>query len=249
MEWKIGFGDSLIATSLVKKAKEKFPDRPVVVGNGQRIQWCEVFDHNPKISREITPDCVWVHCYEGNRPYINRVLTTNKKVVWTMFHVEPGELFLTDEETDYKDRDFVYIEPNVKGTFGGNKDWGFDNWQRVVNELPHIRFIQGSGRKLANVEQRTTPSFRHACGLLSHASLFVGTDGGLHHAAAALGKRAVVVWGGLVPPSVLGYDFHTNLCKATSWCGSTSFCGHCKKAMDSLTVKEVVDAISSRFQA
>lgn len=242
--FNIGYGDSLIVTSEVKKAKLKFPHRAVVVGDGTEIKWCPVFDNNPKISKSITSDCVWVRSVKGNRPYIDYSQTTKARMVWNYrFHVEPGEIYLTDHEKNWSDRDFVYIEPNTKGSFSGNKDWGFDNWQKVVNALPGIRFIQGSGRRLANVEQRATASFRHACGLLSHASLFVGTDGGLHHAAAALGKRAVVVWGGLAPPSVLGYDTHVNLCKAKSWCGSQGKCEHCRKSMNDLSIEEVVESI------
>lgn len=246
----MGYGDSLIVTSIVRKAKEKFPDRPLVVGDGHRIHWCPVFDHNPRISRNITPDCVWIREVKGNRPYINYVESTPQRTAWNYgFHVKPGELFLTKQELDWQDRGFVYIEPNVKGSFGGNKDWGFDNWQEVVNALPDVRFIQGAGRRLAGVEQRQTDSFRHACGLLSHADFFVGTDGGLHHAAAALGKRAVVVWGGLVPPSILGYDSHVNLCRASRWCGSIAPCLHCRQAMQKITVDMVIDAIRRLVEA
>jgi ADP-heptose:LPS heptosyltransferase len=162
-----------------------------------------------------------------------------------LFHVEPGEIYLTDEEkAKYTESDFIYIEPNTKGTFGGNKDWGFDRWQEVVKDMPY-RFIQGKGRKLDDVVQISTPTFRDACALLDRALFFVGTDGGLHHAAAALGKRAVVVWGGLVSPKILGYDTHVNLHSGTYSCGSPKACKHCREALDWVTVDMVKDAIYS----
>ena len=238
----MGFGDSIITTSVVKKAKAKFPDRSVCVGDGNTVHWCEVFDGNPHISRDITPDCVWVRHYPGNRPYIRQILP-GRYLYDERFHVEPGEIYLTPEDLAFKDRDFVYIEPNVKGELGPNKDWGFDNWQKVVNALPGIRFIQGSGRRLAHVEQRSTASFRHACGLLSHAGAFVGGDGGLHHAAAALGKPAVVVWTGFSPSSVLGYDTHINLQAKTKICGRFAKCSHCEDAARAITVERVVESI------
>jgi ADP-heptose:LPS heptosyltransferase len=95
------------------------------------------------------------------------------------------------------------------------------------------------------VRRVETSSFRDACRLLSNADLFVGTDGGLHHAAAALGKRAVVVWGGLVSPKILGYDSHINLHSGTHSCGSEGPCLHCRKALDWVTVDMVVSAIES----
>ena len=179
----------------------------------------------------------------GARPYIDYTKTTDKKIVFRNYKASPGEIFLKPEEIPDIEG-FIYIEPNTKGTFGGNKDWGFENWQKVVNSLPY-RFVQGWGRKLDGVEQINTKSFRHACGLLSKADFFVGTDGGLHHAAAALGKPAVVVWGGLVSPKILGYDTHINLHSGTHSCGSRTACEHCRKALEWVTVDKVIDAIRS----
>jgi ADP-heptose:LPS heptosyltransferase len=162
------------------------------------------------------------------------------------FKATPGELYLSEEEKKkWKGySDFVYIEPNIKGWLGPNKDWGFDRWQAVVKALP-IKWVQGPGRKLDGVEQVSTSSFRDACALLDSALLFVGTDGGLHHAAAALAKKAVVVWGGFTHPRNLGYETHVNLHSGTEPCGNLKPCEHCRKAMSKITVEMVVGAIES----
>lgn len=241
----MGYGDSLIVTSIVKRAALR-TKRPIVVGDGNTIKWCPVFDHNPKIAKKITPDCVWVREVKGNRPYIDYTKTTREKMAWKPFYVEPGEIYLTPKETNWIERGFVYIEPNCKRS-NGNKDWGFDNWQKVVNALPGIRFIQGAGRKLRGVHQENTLSFRDACGLLSHADLFVGTDGGLHHAAAALGKRAVVVWGGFIGPDILGYKAHTNLWAGVKACGNVLPCPHCRDALAKITPEMVIEAIRNNL--
>lgn len=233
-----------MATAVVRKAHLK-TGKKVLVGDGTRIHWSEVFEHNPRISREIEPDCVWVKSVKGNRPYIDYAKTTEERVAWKPFKAEPGEIYFHPDELRWTETDFVYIEPNTKGSFGGNKDWGFDNWQAVVDALPEVRWIQGKGRPLRNVLQLDTRSFRDALALLSRAFLFVGTDGGLHHGAAALGIPAVVVWGGLIGPKTLGYDTHTNLCKASYFCGSILPCPHCRQALERITVEEVACAISS----
>jgi len=217
-----------------------------MVGDGAEIKWSEVFENNPRISKKIIPDGVWVKTVKGNRPYIDYSKTTKDRMAWKPFKAEPGEIYFAPGELRWSESDFVYIEPNTKGSFGGNKDWGFDNWQRVVDSLPEIRWIQGKGRRLRNVRQLETRSFRDACALLARAFLFVGTDGGMHHAAAALGKPAVVVWGGLVGPKTLGYDTHTNLCKATWFCGSILPCLHCRQSLDLITPDMVVEAIEKR---
>lgn len=241
------FGDDLIVTSIVKRAYKKH-NKLICVGDGKDIKWEEVFDNNPKMSKVVYPGCVWVPNIMFNRPYIDNLKSTDERFVYNAaFHVEPGELYLTDEEKRHTQTGFVYIEPNIKGTFAGNKDWGFGKWQAVVDACHGTRFIQGRGRKLNGVEQVDTHSFRDACALLSRADLFMGTDGGLHHAAAALGIPAVVVWGGLVSPKILGYDFHTNLHSGTGSCGSKKSCNHCRKALEWVTAEMVVEAIERRL--
>lgn len=242
----MGFGDDVIVTSIAKRANT-VTGKPVMVGDGTRIIWSEVFRNNPRITDKIRPDAVWVKNVSGNRPYIDYSKSDRTRFVWKPYKVEPGEIYFSADELRWQQKGFVYIEPNVKGSFGGNKDWGFNRWQEVVNNLPGIWFVQGTGKKLANVDQLETKSFRDACALLSGASLFVGTDGGMHHAAAALGKRAVVVWGGLVGPATLGYEGHTNLCKAKTFCGSQVTCPHCRQALDAITVEEVCDAIVAAY--
>jgi hypothetical protein len=242
----LGYGDQLLATGIARKARLFRPGKKICIGDGTQVEWGEVFENNPHISKEIVPGCVWVHSNKSFRPYVDNEKCTADKMAWRRdFKASPGELFLTAEEkAKWTQTGFVYIEPNIKGWLGPNKDWGFDRWQEVVNRLP-LRWVQGPGRKLEGVEQVQTASFRDACALLARADLFVGTDGGLHHAAAALGKKAVVVWGGFTHPRNLGYDTHINLHSGVEPCGSLKPCDHCKKAMDRITVEMVVKAIES----
>jgi hypothetical protein len=243
----LGYGDALIGTGIAKRARLKHPGKKIAIGDGTNIEWIpDVHDGNQHLATGLGPDIVWVHCHKGFRPYVDNAASTPEKLVWRKdFKVSPGELYLTKTERDAWSQysDFVFIEPNIKGWLGPNKDWGFDRWQQVVKSLPNIRFIQAPGRKLDGVEQVETKTFREACALLSNATLFLGTDGGLHHAAAALGKRAVVVWGGYTHPRNLGYDTHTNLHGGSEPCGNLKPCDHCKQAMNKITIERVVRAV------
>jgi hypothetical protein len=219
------------------------------VGDGARVIWEEVFQHSPRLAREPYPGCIWVNNTMGNRLYIDYDRTQREKLAYReTFRAEPGEIFLQDDEiAQYRPyRNFIYIEPTVKGTFSNNKDWGFDNWQRVVDAIPDYRFIQGIGpfqrKVLHGVEAVPTKTFRDACALLSVADCFLGTDGGLHHAAAALGKPAVIVWGGLVSPVILGYGSHINLHCGVKSCGNYKSCEHCRAALAWVKPQMVVDA-------
>ena len=82
---------------------------------------------------------------------------------------------------------------------------------------------------------------------LSGAKLAVLPEGGLHHGAAALGVKAVVLFGGFIPPEVTGYPQcgHINLTGGALACGSIHKCEHCVVAMNSITVDEVLDSAHS----
>jgi hypothetical protein len=241
----MGHGDQLLATGIARKARLAHPGRKICIGNGHEVEWGEVFDNNPHLSQEIVPGCIWVHSHKGFRPYVDQEKSNKQRFVWKRdFKASPGEIFLTGREmAKWTQTNFAYIEPNIKGWLGPNKDWGFNKWQQVVSRLPEITWIQGPGRKLEGVTQVSTESFRDACSLLDRAAFFLGTDGGLHHAAAALGKKAVVVWGGYTHPRNLGYDTHINLHSGVEPCGNLAPCDHCKKAMDRITVDMVVNSI------
>lgn len=245
----MGYGDALLGTGIAKRARLKHPGKKIAIGDGTQIEWIsEIHDGNPHLTEHIAPNCIWVHSHKGFRPYVDNERCSAEKLAWKRdFKATPGELYLSEEEkarwVGYSG--FVYIEPNIKGWLGPNKDWGFDRWQALVNAMPSIRWVQGPGRKLDGVTQVDTQSFRDACALLSRADLFVGTDGGLHHAAAAMGIKAVVIWGGFTHPRNLGYDSHINLHSGVEPCGNLKACNHCKKAMDAITVDMVARAIES----
>ena len=72
----------------------------------------------------------------------------------------------------------------------------------------------------------------------------VTTDGALMHAAAALGVPAVVLFGGFMSPLQMGHKLHTNLWNGAEPCGThTGICAHCRGAMESIEVEQVIDAI------
>ena len=87
-------------------------------------------------------------------------------------------------------------------------------------------------------------SFRESMAYLKAARLYIGPEGGLHHAAAAVGTRAVVVYGGFTSPLITGYAFQTQLTGgAAEACGTRyGLCPHCREHLDRITVAEVLAA-------
>lgn len=136
-----------------------------------------------------------------------------------------------------------------------NKDWGIGKWTRLADRFfGRIALLQlgpeGTPRLGHGVDFFETGEFRTALALLARSAGFIGTDGGLHHAAAALGLPAVVLWGGYSSPDILGYPFHRNIHHAHSEspCGRLEPCEHCRAAMARITIDEVASAVVETFK-
>lgn len=250
----MGLGDWIMASAEAKDLHEAH-GKKVVFTDGDRVFYDrQVFANNPRILDKPEGDFLPILNYPSRRPYVAG-FKPSQIVYRPEFRARPGELFLSDEEKALRLPDkYIVIEPHVKRdpkfSTVGNKDWGFFNWQRLVKSLD-LPFVQlGSGPFLEGVTQRPTGSFREALGVLSGASLVVTTDGALHHAAAALGLPAVVIWGGYSSPVNLGYETHLNLWDGVEPCGSYRFpCFHCKKALKAISVERVKEAVETVWRA
>lgn len=253
----MGLGDQLIATGLAKGAAKR--GKKVAFGNGIQLIWDhnseKIFRNNPNIAfpgQEFGRNIEWVAYYKGFRGY-------NKQGpghwVWNMnWKCKPGEIYLNDEELKRGERigkNFIVLEPNIENwkPSAANKDWGRSNYQSVVMSLLNdgYQIIQfqypKSGPILRGVKHVPTHNFRDAISIMRHARLYLGAEGGLHHGAAAVGIPAVVLFGGFIPPSVTGYDTHTNLAGSKTFCGSFTRCQHCLDAMASISQDRVYKAV------
>lgn len=249
----MGFGDDIMATGLAKGAALR--GKQIAFGNEQKIIWGpwskQIFKNNPNIAepgRERSKNVEWIHYYKGHRIY-NKLAAD--RWLWNMeFRAKPGEVYFdaSDPINCPISSGFILIEPNVpqQKTVAKNKQWPFERYQAVVDEFMRQGFDVAqfdTGPHLKNVRVLKTQSFRHAMALMTHAKLAILPEGGLHHAAAALGVPAVVIFGGFIPPSVTGYERHTNLTGGTKvFCGSLRTCAHCREAMDRITIDDVLDA-------
>ena len=259
----MGYGDQLIGTGLARGAKAR--GKRIACGDRQRIIWdqhsAEMFRGNPNIARpgsERDQDVEWVEFYKGHRIY-NRQDRTKSRWEWNLdFRPTPGEVFFDSNERRNGrrfGRGFVLIEPLVETwkSVAPNKDWGRDRYQEVVDRLKADGHRVGQFRHdtkqslLEGVEKFRTISFRDALAILSHAALYIGAEGGLHHGAAAVGVPGVVLFGGFIPPSVTGYEAHANLTGGAEACGSLSPCQHCRDAMAGISVDEVYEAAKARL--
>lgn len=134
------------------------------------------------------------------------------------------ELFFTEAERDRVDAlerligtPFVVIEPNVKNEYGVNKEYSFPKWQLVANELMSsgvklVQTGQAGARVLDGVVDMTGQlTFREAALLVGRSTLLVASEGGLMHAANAVGTRAVILVTGFIHPRMTCYPENENI--------------------------------------
>lgn len=243
----MGIGDQIIGTGLAKGAAVR--GKRVALGDGTRIRWDgnspTIFKNNPNLAppgSERATDIEWVPFYKGSRMY-NKGGTD--RWIWNYkFRATPGEIYFDLTEHVALEPNTVLIEPNVPNKpCGPNKQWAFDRWRVVVEELVRSGFKVRQfdyGRPNVVAPLIRTENFRLAAAYLKQAKLAILHEGGLHHAAAAVGTPAVVLFGGFVPPEVLGYDIHVNLTGGAEACGSFAKCQHCVDAMDRISTEEVL---------
>lgn len=228
------------------------------------VRWHDLWDGNPILAK---PDDVaageQVHRITngvGCRPYAVNPWTRQSGITFTDWRARDhrGKLYLTPSEiaTGQVFRELVgpywVIEPSPSRQSNPNKQWPWSRFVQVVQAQgpTWVQMIHADSKVLGRVELVSSPSFRAACAILAHAEGFLGTEGGLSHAAAALGIPAVVIFGGCMSVETFGYPEHVNLVNdgPESPCGRWLPCEHCQAAMERISVQRVVDAVTGVAQ-
>jgi len=149
---------------------------------------------------------------------------------------------------------YVIIEPDTnREWFGDLRAWPWENWQSLVDKLlednPSRRIVQTGvcSEPLRNVvDLRGQTSFREAAALIESSALFIGTEGGLMHAAGAVGAASLIIWSGVTEPTFAGLpDQHVilfNRLECTP-CGYRNICPYDKACIRGISVNQVYTAM------
>lgn len=254
-------GDEIMAAGQAEVLFRADPSRPVAILDKRgHVRWSEMWQGNPAIAtpadvasgREVQRIVNGV----GARPYIRYPFTAEKGMRFTDWRARDhvGRLYLTPDELAigrlirHEVGPFVLLEPDVKPLSTPNKRWGLSRYAELVAALPEITFVRAHGDEcepFQGVRNVHTAKFRDACGVLAASDGYVGNEGGFHHAAAALGLPAVVIFGGFISPKTTGYSSHVNLADTgpRSPCGRWQPCSHCERAMARISVERVAEAV------
>ena len=243
----MGAGDDLMASGIAGRLHAMTNEPVMIHGSDGKPRWSDVWDGLMYVTHDVFARS---HIINGPsvRQYYSRL--EGNRILWRNWDIAPGDIRLTNEErawaaemTAHMDPRFIVVESRFKEKGGGgvNKAWPY--WSEFLNAPLGI----------AQFWMRDLPSFRHACAILERSIGYVGHEGGLHHAAAALGKPAVVIFGGYISPEVTGYPEHTNLYSPDEryplGCGTVTPCEHCKESMSKITVEHVVTAVREMINA
>lgn len=239
----MGLGDELMALGQARRAgcKVRILDRHL------EPRWHWLWEGAPYVARLGEPgDFPVIVNGPGARPYIDYRRSTKDRWVFTRWRPAPGEVFGVGPAARASGR--ILIEPHIKATASPNKQWG--RWQELVSLHPDLPWAQPGNpgtRWLDGVERLETRDFREACNLLAACATAVLPEGALHHAAAALGRRVVVLFGGYLRPSLTGYDSHINLAvddpEAVGWRMKHRACARAWSRITPDTVRTAVDTV------
>lgn len=248
----MGWGDELIAAGQARRLHMETKKTVAILDKFGVPRWCELWRgvHYIATPDYQGPPAVALHNYGGRRPYYSSY--TAEKWHFIPFSCPRAEMVFALDELSYgrRHRGHVVLEPNIKPRASPNKQWPLPRWQKVADELSRdgLKLLQfappgGGGARLRGVTVIDVPSFRLAAAILKHSRAFIGPEGGLHHAAAAMGVEcpAVVIFGGFISPQQTGYDDHVNLFTGGKPCGMRIACSHCREAMDKITAADVVE--------
>ena len=169
------------------------------------------------------------------------------------------EIFLSEAEITNAanllkdvDGDFITIDPHTKDEYTVNKRYPFQKWQNVVDKVRNnseIKIIQ-IGNKTDQVLEGVIDftgitTFRQAAAIISHAVLHVGPEGGLMHAANAVGTKSVILITGFLHPRMTCYKENSNI-----WIGKNHGprgmkieCPKCKKEAEDHNELEIFEEI------
>jgi ADP-heptose:LPS heptosyltransferase len=222
-------------------------------------------------------DVAWVYSHLHHRPYIDYA-GIRAELGWRWYlkylglkptrllgrylydlsyRAKPAPIKLKPEEdalaAQWAATPFVAIEPFIKPSAPASKQWPVERFaelaRRLSQDMAVYQISAPNSPVLEGVQQIRPRSFRESMAYLKAARLYVGPEGGLHHAAAAVGTRAVVVYGGFTSPLITGYDFHTQLTGGATYACGTRFgmCPHCEEHLHRITVDEVMSAARSQL--
>ena len=171
------------------------------------------------------------------------------------------EIFFSNEEVNAFSKtsaNYIVVQSQASHTNHPQttKDWSLESMQKVVDCLgKSFEILQLGSEKDLRLKGVSDfcgkTSIREAGLFLKNARLFVGLEGALMHMARAVNCPSVIIWGGRLKPSQIGYPCFENITvdMPCSPCWIPNACPHdlaCMKEIKSAQVIEACEKILSQ---
>ena len=235
----------------------------------------KIFYNNPNFYQEITEEPTFCFPLQLNNPetnyckkdtaerahhrYDRHIIEQICEVYGIQSPKLQCEIFLDEKEKNKINTlldeseiegNFLTIDPSCNKEYTVNKFDQFHKWQQVVNDLKkEIQIVQigpANVRVLDNVVNLTgQTTFRQAAGIVGKSSIFLGSEGGLVHAATAFDTSCVVVTTGFMHPNLSRYPDHKIVWANNDHgpCGMKIYCNECDRASKNLDYSIIVENI------
>jgi hypothetical protein len=269
-------GDDLICTVVARELKKSGKKNiwmctlhpQIFIGN---TDVSHTFSYNPWVSRlqELWPKMVPILVYseynsvidQGSSPDEHIIAVLCRKVgIRGVIDFQP-HLNLSSDELEQQRWASGYVAIQSSGMEAVlpmlNKQWFFERFQAVVNELSlSHRVVQLGGDTnpllYGALDMRGRTSVRESAAILAHCRLYIGTVGLLMHLARSVNCPSVIVYGGRERPYQSGYNCNINLSsfEPCSPCWRYSKCDYDRICMDKVSVEDVIggaNACLSRY--
>lgn len=150
----------------------------------------------------------------GWRPHLVELASERLRLPADFSDVRGLIRFSPEEESEWAARHaglgrFALIVPAGKTSYTPNKEWGFDNYRRLVGLLPGVNWVQpGLPENPAlpgALDLRGRIGLREMAWLLSHAEFAVCGEGLHNHLCGALGTPCFVIFSGFHYPEIARY--------------------------------------------
>jgi len=248
----MGLGGHLTWTAAAREITKR-SKRPCLPVNGGQIVSSDIFLNNPNFVTEHTQNCFILDLGREETNYCisdtseKAVHKKDKHIIQTIceYYGIPDpelkcDLFFTEEEigkvsklTSELPDIFLTIEPHSKQSYTVNRQYPWEKWQLVVDELKdHVPIVQigAAGSKVLNsvIDFTGKTSFREAAALIGKSAMFLSNEGGLVHAATAVGTQSAIVICGHHSSEMVAYPQNITLNASTHGvCGMKKLCEHC----------------------
>ncbi|MDR3458637.1 MAG: glycosyltransferase family 9 protein [Verrucomicrobiae bacterium] len=268
-----GIGDDLMCTTVFRELKKRSPARiamnsgyPGLFQNNSDVNYI-IHHSRPRLDYWLRAGLPFVRMgyaryfpeTDGDEPLSEHVLIKLCRLAKISGPIELRPyLFLTREEfaagkvAEYQ----VAIQSSGLGAPHPmrNKEWYPQRFQEVCSELrADVSVVQlgsASDPKMEGaIDLRGKTTMRQSAAILANSLVFVGLEGFLMHLARAVDCRSVIIYGGRLKPSQIGYVANKNLYTQVRCapCWLRNPCEFDRKCMDMITVPQVIAATAEQI--